>query len=87
MGDSDSCGADASSFLMEMTDVAGIAAMAEAGDLVLLDELGKATSTQDGAALAWATAEYLSRLWFKGHELHGCLRGLVMGRVFFGFGV
>ena len=48
-----------SSFMLEMKETAFICNNASTKSLVLLDELGRATSNEDGVAIAWAVSEYL----------------------------
>lgn len=48
-----------SSFMLEMKETSFICNNANRGSLVLLDELGRATSNEDGIAIAWAVSEYL----------------------------
>lgn len=60
VGASDNLIFDQSTFMVEMTEVASIVMNATGNSLLILDEVGRGTSTFDGLSIAWAVLEYLS---------------------------
>jgi DNA mismatch repair protein MutS len=72
IGSADDIGRGASTFMVEMVEIANILNNASERSLVVLDEVGRGTSTFDGLALAWAIVEHLhqnttSRTLFATH--------------------
>ena len=65
VGASDDLARGQSTFMVEMSETAAILHNATRRSLVLLDEIGRGTSTYDGVAIAWSVAEFL-------HEQVGC---------------
>jgi DNA mismatch repair protein MutS len=86
IGASDDLAGGRSTFMLEMTEAANILNNATEQSLVLMDEIGRGTSTYDGLSLAWACATHIARnvraftlfathyfeLTSLGKELEGC---------------
>ncbi len=87
IGASDDLARGQSTFMVEMSETANILHNATSKSLVVLDEIGRGTSTYDGIAIAWAVAEYLlttperqAKTLFATHysELNA-MEGLILG--------
>ena len=88
VGASDDLASGQSTFMVEMTEVANILRNATKDSLLILDEIGRGTSTFDGLSIAWAVIEYISnpkilgaKTLFATHyheltELEGSLKGV-----------
>ena len=88
VGASDDLASGQSTFMVEMTEVANILRNATRNSLLILDEIGRGTSTFDGLAIAWAVVEYIcntrilgAKTLFATHyheltELEGTLNGV-----------
>jgi len=87
VGASDDLAAGQSTFMIEMSEVANILRNASERSLIILDEIGRGTSTFDGLSIAWAVIEYISsgqlgsRTMFATHyheltELEGKIKGI-----------
>ncbi len=91
VGASDDLYAGQSTFMVEMTELASILKYATADSLLILDEVGRGTSTFDGLAIAWAVVEHIAektraKTLFATHyhelsELEGRLPGTVDYRI------
>ena len=88
VGASDDLSSGQSTFMVEMTEVANILRNATKDSLLILDEIGRGTSTFDGLSIAWAVVEHISntkllgaKTLFATHyheltELEGTLQGV-----------
>ena len=93
IGSSDDLAGGQSTFMVEMNELAGILSGATSRSLIILDEIGRGTSTFDGLAIAWSVVEYMAdprrigaRTLFATHyhelsELEGKLAGVVNYRI------
>ena len=61
VGASDNLVLDQSTFMVEMTEVSNILKCSTPNSLLILDEIGRGTSTYDGLSIAWAVIEYINK--------------------------
>ena len=90
VGASDDLASGQSTFMVEMTEVANILRNATSKSLLILDEIGRGTSTFDGLSIAWAVIEHISnprllgaKTLFATHyheltELEGTINGVII---------
>ena len=93
IGASDSLASGQSTFMVEMSEMANIVNNATKDSLLILDEIGRGTSTYDGLSIAWSVLEYIAnpvlcgaKTLFATHyhelsELEGKLQGVVNYRI------
>jgi len=79
VGASDDLASGQSTFMVEMTEVANILRNATRNSLLVLDEIGRGTSTFDGLSIAWAVIEHISNSKLLGAKTLTELEGTIAG--------